>query len=318
MATLATTTTSNCCSYERRMIAGAIYFVIAAIVWTPTLVAQSFVEKHRPLRVVPEKRSPAEKYQHLNCVYLDIHNTQDKPMEVIVTEPEILDAQGTWTNVGIGTWKQVRFVADVTIASMHGARFRLDLGHYAVSVQLWDPNGTVTDWRMYKEFYFGQPGLYMTSFFRTEPTPETESFEPFSLPLDITPGFSAPGGAASPTTSAPTEPQAESNEIRQQIDRIRNGPHEALPPAQAAASSLGGQTGMSVTNRTSCTLSVFVSGPANKSMQLPPGGSQSIGLVPGNYELAASVSCPNVIPFYGTQTLAANTQYSENFYIANK
>ncbi len=53
-------------------------------------------------------------------------------------------------------------------------------------------------------------------------------------------------------------------------------------------------------------------------MQLAPGGSQTLGLSPGNYELAASVSCPNVIPFYGRETLGANTQYSENFYIASR
>jgi len=134
-----------------------------------------------------------------------------------------------------------------------------------------------------------------------------------SLCTTAPPSFASP--PATPSARPSIVPQQDDT-VRREIARIRSGPHEAMPPAQAAPSSLGGQTRMSVKNGTSCTLSVFVSGPTGQSIQLPPGGSQSIGLAPGNYELAASVSCPNVIPFYGTQILAANTQYSENFYIA--
>jgi hypothetical protein len=126
---------------------------------------------------------------------------------------------------------------------------------------------------------------------------------------------------ADPTQEFPAKqiaPITTIDPVQQEIERIRNGPHEAIPLAQAAPSALGGQTGMDVKNGTSCTLSVFVSGLTSQKIQLAPGGSQSLPLTPGNYELAASVSCPNVIPFYGTQTLAANTKYSENFYIGVK
>jgi hypothetical protein len=110
---------------------------------------------------------------------------------------------------------------------------------------------------------------------------------------------------------------AEDNGIQQQIDRIRNGPHGAMPQAQTAPSALGGQTSMNVENATSCTLSVFLSGLITQTMQIAPGTSQARTLPPGNYEVAASVSCPNVIPFYGRESFSMNTEYSEKFYIAS-
>jgi hypothetical protein len=120
-----------------------------------------------------------------------------------------------------------------------------------------------------------------------------------------------------PATSPPIA-TALPKSIQYEIERIRNGPHAAMPLAEAAPSALDGQTSMTLENGTSCTLSLFFSGPASQRMQLAPGGSQTVYLSPGNYELAARVSCPNVIPFYGTQTLAANTRYSENFYISGR
>lgn len=52
-----------------------------------------------------------------------------------------------------------------------------------------------------------------------------------------------------------------------------------------------------------------------KRIELSPGTSQSVTLPPGEYEIAAKVSSPNVVPFYGKQAFGANTQYSEKFYI---
>ena len=137
---------------------------------------------------------------------------------------------------------------------------------------------------------------------------------------DLGTGLSESSGASGANDPSRNDrgPKSRAVEIQHEIDKIRSSPHGAIPQAQATPSALGGQTGMTVENRTSCTLSVFISGPASENIQLAPGGSQTVGLSPGNYELAASVSCPNVIPFYGTQTLAANTQYSENFYIGVK
>ncbi len=53
-------------------------------------------------------------------------------------------------------------------------------------------------------------------------------------------------------------------------------------------------------------------------MEIGAGSSQSLRVSPGNYEVAASVSCPNVIPFYGTVNLGANTRYAERFYISGR
>lgn len=68
-------------------------------------------------------------------------------------------------------------------------------------------------------------------------------------------------------------------------------------------------------NGTSLPLSVLVSGPVSQKIEIPAGASQTISLPPGNYEIAASISSPDVNPFYCDERFAANTQYSEKFYI---
>jgi hypothetical protein len=108
------------------------------------------------------------------------------------------------------------------------------------------------------------------------------------------------------------------NTIQQEIGKIRNGRNAPMPPAQAAAANLGGQTGILLENGTTYTLTVFVSGPMSQRIQLAPGGSKTLTLSPGNYEVAASVSGPGVVPFYGKETLSANTQYTERFYIQGR
>jgi hypothetical protein len=50
-------------------------------------------------------------------------------------------------------------------------------------------------------------------------------------------------------------------------------------------------------------------------MDIPAGGSQTLRVFAGNYEIAASVFAPAIVPFYGTVNLAPNTQYTEQFYV---
>jgi hypothetical protein len=109
-----------------------------------------------------------------------------------------------------------------------------------------------------------------------------------------------------------------SNDIAGEIQTIRQGNHAAMPTAQAAPANLGGQTGWIVENGTACNLTVLLSGPISQRMDLVAGTSQTLRVSPGSYEVAASVSCPNVIPFYGNLNLGANTQYSERFYIGSR
>jgi hypothetical protein len=104
--------------------------------------------------------------------------------------------------------------------------------------------------------------------------------------------------------------------VRQEIASIRGSSHQAMPPTQASARALGGQTSMTIENGTQYTLFVFFSGPASQKLQVAPGQSQTVQLGPGNYEIAAKVSEASVVPFYGQQSLNQNTEYSEHFYIS--
>jgi hypothetical protein len=87
-----------------------------------------------------------------------------------------------------------------------------------------------------------------------------------------------------------------------------------MPAAQAAQESLGGQTKLA-TNGTSYVLTLYLSGPASQQLQIAAGGSRTLLLPPGHYEIAARVSRPSVIPVYGTQDYASDTGYSSQFYI---
>jgi hypothetical protein len=130
-------------------------------------------------------------------------------------------------------------------------------------------------------------------------------------------GVSSQGAQSQAPTVMPAAPPAlDTNSIQQQIDQIRNGPHEAMPPGRQSKMALGGQSGMRVENGTEYTLSVFFSGPATQKVDLLPGASQVVRLPPGKYEVAARVSDPSVIPYYGEQDYVPNTQILEHFYIA--
>lgn len=106
--------------------------------------------------------------------------------------------------------------------------------------------------------------------------------------------------------------------VQREIEQIRNAPHEAMPAAQATRASLGGQTSMTVENGTSYVLYLYLSGPINQTLQIAAGSSQTLYVSPGYYEIAAKVSDPSVIPFYGRDTYSANTQYSHHFYISTQ
>ena len=108
------------------------------------------------------------------------------------------------------------------------------------------------------------------------------------------------------------------NSIQDDINKIRNAPHEAMPATQAARASLGGQTSMTVENGTNYLLYFYLSGPTSQKLEIATGRSQTLRLPPGHYEVAAKVSDLSVIPFYGTEDYAPNTGYSSHFYISTQ
>jgi hypothetical protein len=136
---------------------------------------------------------------------------------------------------------------------------------------------------------------------------ETRTFNTTPVTTDLQ-GSKVDLQAHSPQASPEQSPQ-------QVIDNIRDGPHEAMPPAQATANIQGSETNLMITNDTAYSLSIYLSGPVTRTAQIAAHGSQSISVTPGKYEVAAKVADPSVIPFYGVANYDPSTQYSEDFYI---
>jgi len=130
----------------------------------------------------------------------------------------------------------------------------------------------------------------------------------FKAAMAQTAGLKGPSSPSGPTTTG----------IELEIERIRTGQHAAMTTDQAAPSALGGQTSIVVDNSTEYTLTVFLSGPVQQRVDIGPRGSQMLNLTPGQYEVAARVSNPAVIPFYGQWSCGPNTRYSEHVYIASQ
>jgi hypothetical protein len=138
---------------------------------------------------------------------------------------------------------------------------------------------------------------------------------PVTLPTGGVIGdFAYAGGLVLPPTAA-SVPERPASSTPSPIDEIRSGLHQAMPPAHAAPSALRGMSGVSVTNGTKYELSVYLKGPVAQTLEIAPDQSQNLTLPPGHYEVAARVSDPGVIPFYGTDDYGADTTSSYQFYI---
>jgi hypothetical protein len=127
-------------------------------------------------------------------------------------------------------------------------------------------------------------------------------------------GSSSPSGPSATGSGLASIHSSDAQAARQAIDQIRGGSHGDMPPPEVAGSSSRGRTTMAVTNGTGSVLSFYYAGPASGTLTLAPGAVQNLSLSPGRYELAARVSAPNVIPFYGVEDLLSAT-YTETFYI---
>ncbi len=98
-----------------------------------------------------------------------------------------------------------------------------------------------------------------------------------------------------------------------EVKEIAAGKYGAMPRAQAL--SYGGtSTVVEVENKTGYELTVRYSGPDSKKLVIPVGATRSINLVPGAYQVAASVDAANVTNYYGSDTMQGG-RYSSNFFI---
>ena len=114
----------------------------------------------------------------------------------------------------------------------------------------------------------------------------------------------------------PNHPQRawlEKRIIDLEVKEIAAGDYGELPPAQPLRIG-GGVAILELENKTGYELSVRYSGPDSKKLVIPKGATQSVSLMPGEYQVAASVSATNVQNFYGKDTMRAGS-YSSGFYI---
>jgi hypothetical protein len=134
------------------------------------------------------------------------------------------------------------------------------------------------------------------------------------------PGMSGPTPTMMPA-AAPADHHVDSaisDGVRQAIEDIRAQNPGVIPPAQVAGTNRGGATTLEVQNRTAYTLHLFLNGPQSTALDLPPGQSGALRLMPGQYEMAARVDTFNVRPFYGVQMFQSGTKYGESFYIGTQ
>jgi hypothetical protein len=113
----------------------------------------------------------------------------------------------------------------------------------------------------------------------------------------------------------PTNKTEEAETARRAIDRIRSGPHEAMPQPEAGPATSGTGTSMTIENDTGHRIEVYLTGPASHTLQIPTGASRTVDLVPGHYSVAAAAPGTAIRPFYGVQDYAVGMHYSETFYV---
>lgn len=110
-------------------------------------------------------------------------------------------------------------------------------------------------------------------------------------------GFSPAPGSAAATLQAP------GGSISEEIEKIRTGEHVSFPPIQpiggSPSRSSSGMSAFAVKNDTAYTLTVMFSGPTERRLEVGPGESISIDLLPGSYKVAARVNAPDISPSYG-------------------
>ena len=109
--------------------------------------------------------------------------------------------------------------------------------------------------------------------------------------------------------------QAEKKLIDLEVANVFAGSHGSLPSMDKTSWGNGPTAYISVTNRTSYTLTLRYSGPDSKKLVISPGGTSSVTLKNGRYRVAASVNASNVSNYAGVEDLSGGS-YSVEYYIS--
>jgi hypothetical protein len=97
--------------------------------------------------------------------------------------------------------------------------------------------------------------------------------------------------------------------VRSAIARIKAGPHSQLPElARSVATGPVGE-GLTIENGTGKPLTVYFLGPITRIVRVEAGESAGVSLVVGQYDAAAELQDPAVIPFYGSLRFEVRTHY---------
>ena len=101
-----------------------------------------------------------------------------------------------------------------------------------------------------------------------------------------------------------------------EVSRVYAGDHGALPEMDRTGYGGGPTSYITVTNRTSYTLTLLYSGPDSKRLVITAGGISSIRLKNGSYRVAASVLASTVSNYAGNENLQGGN-YSAEYYISS-
>ena len=120
-------------------------------------------------------------------------------------------------------------------------------------------------------------------------------------------------------TRFPNHPEIEAIQKRiidLEVKQIAAGEYGEMPKAQPL--SYGGSiVDVEIENKTGYVLTVRYSGTDSKMIVLPVASTKSIALIPGDYQVAASVSASNVTNYYGRDTMQGG-KYSSSFFIQTR
>ena len=122
-----------------------------------------------------------------------------------------------------------------------------------------------------------------------------------------------PRPAAQQTTASPaTAPSAD--EIRQEVEAIKK--LRTLPILSAAGiDDAGGATTLRIDNASAFPIAVLIVGPTTSRIELPSEGVRTLGVLPGEYEIAVKAVGSDLPPLYGRQTITDKFRFRHQFAI---
>jgi len=109
--------------------------------------------------------------------------------------------------------------------------------------------------------------------------------------------------------------QAQASIVDCEVAVIGGGKPGKLPPPVAASRRGSGNPTIKIKNDTPYTLTMLLSGPTSKRLVIKSGGTKSLELGAGWYNVAVKADNPNINPFSGRYNLESGGQYTSRFYV---